>query len=515
MKYDQMINKIMPEVAKGGTEPIIIYRDADADWHCDFTKNQYGEPFPWIADVMEQDKAAFVTQGKDFAGGSMPYVYDTVLSQRLRNEYYNVWGYDQSAEHKKVYALLNFFEENISAFSHATLAYLTEYDRPLAALDSFCPFNLATGHEGWYFNEDLAADAVDAIEQRVEGIINTSKEPQYLNETPQLISSISFNGYNLKIGEDTEQTNPFYIVTSKGEDVIFEVRTNSYAAALEAYSGQITERTEELRREMDGRPAFVTLTAAECLPDSKQADFTGKLVIVDAAALKPEFRSSENQLLQVTHGNGARPNAIGRSVFGTELFSGASAVYDRSQILGIADEAALPNWARIKLEARRDSTIFEFGGYHFKPERQFRKGEVDKHLDGDSRPDKMDAQYATRNMHGSDIKLPDYSHTAFYAASKGNDADIFRCLETGKLYVPHENELFRYNEPPVKEQVKSSAPPKPAKTAATAKTAERAETPQTKPSILDDLDASIKEADELARRNGGNHTKKRGDLEVD
>ncbi len=50
-----------------------------------------------------------------------------------------------------------------------------------------------------------------------------------------------------------------------------------------------------------------------------------------------------------------------------------------------------------------------------------------------------------------------YSIDAFYAASGGSTADIFRCVENGKLYVPGENELFRYNDPPQKEQANSRA----------------------------------------------------------
>ena len=41
-----------------------------------------------------------------------------------------------------------------------------------------------------------------------------------------------------------------------------------------------------------------------------------------------------------------------------------------------------------------DKNSFEYGGYHFAHVRQFRKGAVAKRLAGDSRPEKMDAQYA-------------------------------------------------------------------------------------------------------------------------
>ena len=41
---------------------------------------------------------------------------------------------------------------------------------------------------------------------------------------------------------------------------------------------------------------------------------------------------------------------------------------------------------------------FEYGGYHFRPYRKFRKGEVHRRLKNDSRTRKMDMQYLMRNM---------------------------------------------------------------------------------------------------------------------
>ncbi len=94
------------------------------------------------------------------------------------------------------------------------------------------------------------------------------------------------------------------------------------------------------------------------------------------------------------------------------------------------------------------SDTFEYGGYHFTPHRQFRKGEVDRRLAGDSRPWKKDAQYAMRNMWSDRaVNLPEYRYDDFYAASTDKNCDIFRCTETGRLYVPGANELFGYREP--------------------------------------------------------------------
>ena len=158
----------------------------------------------------------------------------------------------------------------------------------------------------------------------------------------------------------------------------------------------------------------------------------------------------------------------------------------------------------------RDKEIFEFGGYHFKPVRQFRDGEIDKPLANDSRPWKKDAAYAFRNM-ASDFSLgissydrkktdAAYSIDAFYTASGDSTADIFKCIENGRLYVPGENELFHYKEPPPHE-MSSQNKAKPKK--------------KEPPTLLDELsDAKAEAAARNAVPKDRPQTKKRGDVEV-
>jgi hypothetical protein len=141
-------------------------------------------------------------------------------------------------------------------------------------------------------------------------------------------------------------------------------------------------------------------------------------------------------------------------VFCKELYSGASVVYDRSAILGVAHEEKLPQWAKAKLEILRDPAVFEFRGFHFKPYRNFRYGEVDRQLDGDSRLWKTDANYQFRNTESDpEMRLlnGENLHTDFYGAAADTTADIFVCVENGKFYVPAGSELFLYNEPSEKE----------------------------------------------------------------
>jgi len=108
----------------------------------------------------------------------------------------------------------------------------------------------------------------------------------------------------------------------------------------------IEKEVNDRLRDWEEKPM---MTAAHCIENTHGADFTGKLLIVKADALMPEYRDSESQLVKCTHGNGARPNAIGRSIFCKELASEKTVVYYRPEIEGIANYNTLPAWAKRKL----------------------------------------------------------------------------------------------------------------------------------------------------------------------
>jgi hypothetical protein len=254
---------------------------------------------------------------------------------------------------KEPYALMRFFEDNVSAFDHKTTDYLAALERPFAALREMCPFNLATNHGDWRYNHDLAADAIDkietAVEQRLEieaagGRISDAKPN--IHDPASIISTADVGDVEIRFGEDWGSEKPYYVETTDG----YGMRTDDYMDALIAYTVQMREKAAKmLAARREAGLDMTVLTAGDCLPDGKKAVFTGKLVVVDGSYLLPQYRYAESQLIQCTHGSGARPDAIGRSVFGKELYTGNSVVYGRHQILGIADESKLPAWARVKL----------------------------------------------------------------------------------------------------------------------------------------------------------------------
>ena len=83
-------------------------------------------------------------------------------------------------------------------------------------------------------------------------------------------------------------------------------------------------------------------------------------------------------------------------------------------------------------------SVFEYHGFHFEA-----VGNLQKNLDIYG---VMKDAVSNNELGMADYgegKRP-YSHASFYEASTVKTADIFRCVETGKNYLPGEHELFEY-----------------------------------------------------------------------
>ena len=86
-----------------------------------------------------------------------------------------------------------------------------------------------------------------------------------------------------------------------------------------------------------------------------------------------------------------------------------------------------------------DENVFEYQGYHFEPVGILPQGLEGKELVNRTR--------GNTELHLTTYEREDdilYSYAEFYEASGSSKADIFRCMETGRNYIPGENELFGY-----------------------------------------------------------------------
>ena len=87
---------------------------------------------------------------------------------------------------------------------------------------------------------------------------------------------------------------------------------------------------------------------------------------------------------------------------------------------------------------------FEYGGYHFIPERRLRPDEAD--LFSITRKLKTDEELGMFDKGFPKPGKVSYTWRGFYEASPDKKADLFRCVENGKIYIPCNQELAEYKE---------------------------------------------------------------------
>ena len=93
----------------------------------------------------------------------------------------------------------------------------------------------------------------------------------------------------------------------------------------------------------------------------------------------------------------------------------------------------------VVVQEQWNENVFEYQGYHFEPVGILPQGLEGKELVNQTR--------GNTELHLTAYEREDdilYSYAGFYEASGSSKADIFRCMETGRNYIPGENELFGY-----------------------------------------------------------------------
>ena len=119
---------------------------------------------------------------------------------------------------------------------------------------------------------------------------------------------------------------------------------------VELFSLRLQQQVEAVKQQRAERGLpFAALTLEHCRRREPEESLEGKLVIVKANNISPEYRSADYQLGYALGGFGCKPGAGGRAVFFEELYSGERSRWDVGDILGIADLDKLPEWAKTKV----------------------------------------------------------------------------------------------------------------------------------------------------------------------
>ena len=113
-----------------------------------------------------------------------------------------------------------------------------------------------------------------------------------------------------------------------------------YAFAMNSHPVLVNGFTDQVRKAYQNLGLF---DASHC--ENGDQDYTGKVVVIRPDILKDEYKTPDDQLFLVNVGNGARPNGIGRKVFGEFLKDGERTPNLRDEIIGVLKDEHLPAWA--------------------------------------------------------------------------------------------------------------------------------------------------------------------------
>lgn len=110
---------------------------------------------------------------------------------------------------------------------------------------------------------------------------------------------------------------------------------DDYIDAALFFAERIKRDAELFRSEVEKLDIPVTVIAeADCIPDHYKNDINGKVIAINLAVLKPEYRRADRQLYLVTGGFGASANSRGSAVFCTNLYDGKPTRYERVDVMG-------------------------------------------------------------------------------------------------------------------------------------------------------------------------------------
>lgn len=188
-------------------------------------------------------------------------------------------------------------------------------------------------------------------------------EDRFITDGYKIVQSVEIDGMEIAIGANPDADKPYMMARRSVNEVfgaekhLISVYGSDYVDIFREFVQCQSAYLDNLSLDRVYRGSAMAdapLEAGDCVPGGMDMDLEGKVVALRAGILRPEYRACSHQLMLVTGGFGCSPSARGRVVYGTNIYSGEDERWDRSDILGVIAEDALPGWAHEKLERLRE-----------------------------------------------------------------------------------------------------------------------------------------------------------------
>ena len=154
-----------------------------------------------------------------------------------------------------------------------------------------------------------------------------------------LAATMLYKDYDGRFSHDNKQWAASVIPFNIAKDETADYICDAHPAILNGFVDMVRKAYQELH----------LLDSSHCLADSSKLDYKNQLLILKPEWLNTANKKPELQYVYATTGFGCDPKACGTKVYGTFLADEEYAEFRRSDFLGIADDAQLPDWVREKL----------------------------------------------------------------------------------------------------------------------------------------------------------------------
>ena len=175
-----------------------------------------------------------------------------------------------------------------------------------------------------------------------------------------VINSMYIGHREIILGENPKAASGERYVCCYAERVMFYEQyleaqvSDDFAEIVKLYGERVTQAADEIMKETEKVTSEIgmndEITAKDCKSISSDDAIEDKVIVIRGNVLRPEFRHASHQLMLCTGGFGAQKNARGRTCYCIALYSGKQTSFYRSDVLGVMDKRALPEWAKIGLQ---------------------------------------------------------------------------------------------------------------------------------------------------------------------
>lgn len=175
-----------------------------------------------------------------------------------------------------------------------------------------------------------------------------------------VLNSMYIGHREIILGENPKAASGERYVCCYAERVLFYEQyleaqvSDDFAEIVKLYGERVTQAADEIMKETEKVTSEIgmndEITAKDCKPISSDDAIEDKVIVIRGNVLRPEFRHAYHQLMLCTGGFGAQKNARGRTCYCISLYSGKQTSFYRSDVLGVMDKRALPEWAKIGLQ---------------------------------------------------------------------------------------------------------------------------------------------------------------------